>query len=99
MADKALTGDEDPKWIPLHKDFPGGISLHIEQHQEKIAALRQHADLRQKLGAEGAKGAAELEGTIREEEDAIDKLQQEALARSGGSEGPKKRQTHTHVLV
>jgi hypothetical protein len=78
-----MTGDEDQKWIPLHKDFKGGISRQIEQHQEKIAVLKQ------KLGVEGAK-AAELEGYIREEEDAIEKLQQEALARSGGSEGSKQ---------
>ena len=82
-AEKALTGDEDQKWIPLQKDFTGGIFLKIEQHQEKIAVLKQ------KLGSEGAKGA-ELEGYIREEEDAIENLQQEAQARRGGSEGSKK---------
>ena len=78
------------RWIPLHRDL-GWRETAIQQHQDHLAALKQRA-----RNARQANGASweELERTIREKEDAIEKLHEEALGHVVGPQGVWK---HVHI--
>jgi len=78
------------RWIPLHRDL-GWRETAIQQHQDHLASLKQRA--RKARHTTGANWE-ELERYIREKEDAIEKLLDEALGQGSSRKGAEEFGTH-----